>query len=175
MSRSESEQKKKTENANLVATMSYVTDYEHKVRRLLWLWAYCYDNKVRHQITTICKQKDHQINVLISRRTRNNLRLYVPQNSECTTEILILCSATRSSLFKITWLECLHRRLLEILTVSLKSTRYTSHLDTSNMLIPCVLHSQNTTLPRLGHIVTGRQRFGGRNLTGTRNTPPRSG
>ncbi|KAH0174879.1 hypothetical protein KCU67_g542, partial [Aureobasidium melanogenum] len=34
--------------------MSRVSECEHDLRRLLWLWAYCYDNKDWKQLESIC-------------------------------------------------------------------------------------------------------------------------
>jgi len=32
--------------------MSNLTQHEHDFRRLSWLWAYCYDQKVQQEYTT---------------------------------------------------------------------------------------------------------------------------
>ncbi|KAG9858224.1 hypothetical protein KCU98_g11033, partial [Aureobasidium melanogenum] len=37
--------------------MSHVSECEHEIRRLSWLWAYCYDNKDWKQLESICSPK----------------------------------------------------------------------------------------------------------------------
>jgi hypothetical protein len=79
---------------------------ETELRRLSWLWAYCYDNKVRGYKLSISTSTNDAY-----ARTGKSCKPSVQTTSRCSTGSLTPNLATRPCLPKNLSLPCLHKRL----------------------------------------------------------------